>query len=77
MYDLQALVVAGGHSGPLMYGSNDISSVLTLLPGAAAWTPIASLPRGLSGLEGSILGGRLRVIAGQSEGSFRSEVQYM
>ena len=66
---MQAFVVAGGYNG-----SNELSSVLTLLPGATAWTPLASLPRALSGARASIVGGRLRVNGGIGGGSFRSEV---
>ena len=66
---LQAFVVSGGSDG-----SNLLSSVLTLLPGAEAWTPLASLPRTLFGAQASIVGGRLRVTGGYSGGSYRSEV---
>merc|ERR1712025_400539 len=65
-----ALVVAGGH----------VSSVLTLLPGATAWTPLISLPRTLGWTQGSIVGGKLRVIGGHDRGewgdphSYRTEV---
>ena len=61
----QAFVVAGG---------GGLSSVVTLLPGAAAWTPLASLPRELRYAGASIVtGGRLRVVGGSSS-SYRSEV---
>ena len=67
---MQAYLVAGGFDG-----SNYLSSVLTLLPGATAWTPLASLPRALSGARASIVGGRLRVNGGGDGGlSYRSEV---
>ena len=70
---MQAYLVAGGFDG-----SNYLSSVLTLLPGATAWTPLASLPRprGLWGARASIVGGRLRVNGGRDGGTlpFRSEV---
>ena len=56
---LQAFVVAGGSDG-----SKLLSSVLTLLPGAEAWTPLPSLPRALWGARASIVGGRLRVTGG-------------
>ena len=47
---LQAFIVAGGVDGSTwVTGYNIISSVLTLLPGATAWTPLASLPRLLHG----------------------------
>merc|ERR1712212_331470 len=68
-----ALVVAGGHAG-----SYDHSSVLTLLPGATAWTSLASLPRTLDLARASIVGGRIRVTGGYEHyydgGFFRSEV---
>ena len=78
MSTLQAFVVAGG----LTDGDNHLSSVLTLLPGAPAWTPLASLPRKLWGARASVVGGNIRVTGG-SDGSatggiggyaFRSEV---
>jgi len=65
-----ALVVAGGYTS-----SDWTSSVLALLPGAADWTPLASLPRPLAYAQASIVGGRLRVTGGLAgDGSFRSEV---
>ena len=66
----QELVVAGGMDG----SNNYLSSVLTLLPGATAWTPLASLPRTLGHTHASIVGGKMRVTGGYSEGSRRSEV---
>jgi len=63
-----AFVVAGG------YTSSRTSSVLTLLPGAEDWTPLASLPRPMPYAQASIVGGRLRVTGGHDGGSFRSEV---
>ena len=66
---LQAFVVAGG-----IDGSNFLSSVLTLLPGAEAWTLLPSLPRALEGARASIVGGRLRVTGGRDESWSRSEV---
>ena len=67
----QALVVVGGRDGSY----NFLSSGLTLLPGATAWTPIASLPRTLVGARASIVGGRIRVNGGYDGGiSPRSEV---
>ena len=66
----QALVVVGGLDG----SDNILSSALTLLPGATAWTPIASLPRALSHARASIVGGRIRVNGGYGGGSYRSEV---
>ena len=69
LYTVQAFVVAGGSEG-----FNPLSSVLTLLPGAWAWTPLASLPHPLGAVQASIVGGRLRVNGGFGEGSSRSEV---
>ena len=69
---LQDFLVAGGWDG-----SHRLSSVLTLLPGATAWTRLASLPRTLLGAQASIVGGRLRVNGGYEGGfvaSYRSEV---
>ena len=67
----QAFVVAGGSGG------SGPSSVLTLLPGATAWTPLASLPRGLAYARASIVaGGRLRVVGGSRSSSRRSEVTF-
>ena len=64
------LVVAGG----VIPGAYT-SSVLALLPGAADWTDLASLPRPLGGAQASIVGGRLRVTGGQDDNySYRSEV---
>ena len=65
----QALVVAGGHDG-----SNLLSSVLTLLPGAEAWVSLASLPRALIRAQALIVGGRLRVTGGYDGDSYRTEV---
>ena len=62
-------MVAGG-----VGESNQLSSVLTLLPGAEEWTHLASLPRPLEGAQASIVGGRLRVTGGFDGGSTRSEV---
>ena len=62
-------MVAGGEDE-----SNYLSSVLTLLPGAEAWTPLASLPRALEGARASVVGGKLRVTGGFNGVSARSEV---
>ena len=70
MSTLQAFVVAGGYTD----GTNRLSSVLTLLPGAPAWTPLASLPRALEGARASIVGGKIRVTGGYDGGARRSEV---
>ena len=62
-------MVAGGET------SGYTASVLTLLPGAAGWTPLISLPRPLKYARASIVGGRLRVTGGlDGDGSSRSEV---
>ena len=67
---VQAFIVAGGFDD-----SNVFSSVLTLVPGATAWTQLASLPRSLSFAQASIVGGKLRVTGGQDNGgSYRTEV---
>ena len=73
-------MVAGGWSGTFLahgVGSNSLSSVLALLPGAITWTPLASLPRAL-GYAGyaSVVGGRLRVTSGYDGRSYRSEVMH-
>jgi len=65
----KAFIVAGGNDG-----SNDLSSVLTLLPGAKAWTPLASLPRTLYLARASTVGGKMRVTGGYTGFSRRSEV---
>ena len=57
-----------------------LSSVLRLAgsPGSKAWLPLASLPRALDFVHGSIVGGKLRVIGGgDNAGSPRSEVMMM
>jgi len=66
----KAFIVAGGANG------NYFSSVLTLLPGAQAWTPLASLPRprGLAQPRASIVGGKIRVTGGWDASSVRSDV---
>ena len=66
----QAFVVAGGYTD----GSNRLASVLTLLPGAPAWTPLASLPRVLVLARASVVGGKIRVTGGYEGGARRSEV---
>ena len=68
---VQAFIVAGGYTSGLT------SSVVTLLHGATAWTPLASLPRGFSSPRASIVGGRIRINGGWdggSAGSWSSEV---
>ena len=66
-------MVAGGESGDAGSG-NYLSTVLTLLPGATAWTPLASLPRALVYSHASIVGGKMRVTGGLDGSSRRSEV---
>ena len=69
---MQDFLVAGG--GDVSTGQI-LSSVLTLLPGATAWTQLASLPTTLFDAQASIVGGRLRVNGGRDDGgSYRSEV---
>ena len=71
---LQAFVVAGGLSHSYSRYSY-LSSVLTFLPGSAAWTPLVSLPRALTAPRASVVGGKIRVVGGNDEkGSARSEV---
>ena len=65
----QAFVVAGGRD----YYHNELSSVVTLLPGATAWTPLASLPRKLYRARASVVSGKMRVTGGY-RGAYRSEV---
>jgi len=65
----KAFIVAGGKDG-----SNVLSSVLTLLPGAQAWTPLTSLPRRLYLARASTVGGKMRVAGGFTGFSRRSEV---
>ena len=56
--------------------SHEPSSVITLLPGATAWTTLAPLPRKiLDGVKASIVTGRLRVIGGNVDGYPSSQVQ--
>ena len=55
----QAFVVAGGFDG-----SNRFSSVATLLPGAPAWTFLASLPRPVHGARASLHKGKMRLSGG-------------
>ena len=70
---LQAFVVAGGLSHSYSRYSY-LSSVLTFLPGSAAWTPLVSLPRALTAPRASVVGGKIRVVGGYGGGSYRSEV---
>ena len=76
---VQALVVVGGYNHD---NDEGLTSVVTLLPGSTAWAHLASLPqelltssRGLFQASASIMGGRLRVFGGRTQGvGFRSEV---
>jgi len=65
----KAFIIAGGSDG-----SSRLSSVITLLPGAQAWTPLASLPTPLAGAPASIVGGKIRVTGGWDGWLDRSEV---
>ena len=75
---MQAFIVAGGEADDFYPYQ---SSVLILLPGAAAWTPIASLPHTLIRARASVVGGRMRVTGGwsfdwsQKGLAYRSEVK--
>ena len=72
---MQAFIVAGGLRGE--FGEFD-ASVLILLPGATAWTTIASLPHKLMRARASVVGGRMRVTGGWSGSGllgYRSEVK--
>merc|ERR1719400_2315384 len=69
---LQAFVVAGGWNAWTQAGR--LSSVLTLISGTPAWTPLASLPRPLYTARASVVGGRLRVTGGRHGVTYRSEV---
>ena len=71
---LQAFVVAGGWDGSSRFSSRRLSSVYILLSGGKVWTSLASLPRVLHGARASVVGGKIRVTGGFSEGSYRSEV---
>ena len=65
----QAFVVAGGYDG-----SDRFSSVVTLLPRAAAWTPLASLPIPMRGARASLFRGKIRLTGGWTGSSFFSQV---
>ena len=70
---LQALVVAGGRVGKSRSSSN---TVLTLLAGTKAWTPLASLPTSLFGSRASLVGDNMRLVGGEDEqGGYRNEVK--
>ena len=64
----QAFLVAGG-----IGDSGLLSSVVTLLPGAEDWTPLASLPRPVSSARASVVRGRIRLTGGWT-GSSVSQV---
>ena len=82
---MQSFVVAGGlgsrvpirSRSELREFSRPLSSVFTLPPWARirAWARQADLPRPLSAVKASIVGGRLRVIGGRDDDQLaRSEV---
>ena len=52
--------MAGGHDG-----SELISTVLSLLPGATIWTFLASLPSPLAAARASVVAGKLRILGGR------------
>ena len=52
------------------------SSMLTLLPGARTWTPLAPLPMEISALRASIVRGKLRVTGGSIGGYHSSQVKF-
>ena len=60
----------------MVAGGEGLSSVVTLLPGAEAWTPLSSLPRALSNARASIVGDRIRLTGGfdDDEGYASKEV---
>ena len=63
----QALIVGGGvQCETSLSKCIKTSSVLTLLPGAPVWTPLAPLPHYLRLAKASIVGGRLRVAGGNA-----------
>ena len=70
IWHFQAFIVAGGFIERGSY----LSSVLTLLPGAQAWTPLASLPRSLRAARALTVGGKMRLTGGYDGYSRRSEV---
>ena len=73
---VQAFIVAGGYTSWFTSSVvEETSSVVTLLHGATAWTPLASLPRVLWGARASIVGGRIRINGGYDGVSYRSEVR--
>ena len=67
--------MAGGIGpGP---GDTPLASVVTLLPGAEVWTPLASLPRALYGVQALVIGETLWLFGGRDDAnSSRSEVIY-
>ena len=61
-------------------GIGSSNTVLTLLAGKKAWTPLASLPRSLYGSRASLVEEKMRVVGGQqgeegAEGDYRNEVK--
>ena len=68
---LQTFIVAGGSFGEREY----TSSVVSLLPGATAWTEKRSLPRALFVPRASVVGGKMWLVGGQTKyQGFRDEV---
>ena len=55
--------MAGGAYGEKEY----TSSVVSLLPRATAWIEIGSLPRALFVPRASVVGGKMRLIGGQTD----------
>ena len=68
---LHAFVVAGGMKYIGKYWT-DLDSVETLLPGATAWTFLASLPYKTDNAVASIVGGRLLLTGGSKMATMAS-----
>ena len=78
----QAFVVAGGgeeffDSVSYSWSWKHFSSVVTLLPGAKAWTTLSSLPTTLYAARASIIGGRMRIVGGTQDGGLSISSQVM
>ena len=61
-----------------LYANGNILIMVTFLPGEAAWTEIATLPRSLYAPRASLVGRRMRVTGGRSTGGkrdYRAEVK--
>ena len=63
---MQEYIVAGGSDG-----SDNLDSVLSLLPGASSWTTLASLPRTVYQGRASLVGGNMRVAGGDDRDQVR------